>query len=61
MNSEEGKAAHNLLEAFESGDQERLTPVITKAPLIFLDNEIARTAKQLKVVPASAGGGEDLR
>jgi len=60
MNADEGKAAHTLLEAFESGEQARLTPIITKAPFIYLDNEIARTARQLKVAQAGAAG-DDLR
>jgi hypothetical protein len=62
MNSDEGKAAHTLLEAVEAGDQGRVTALVSKSPFIYLDNEVARTAKQLKAAATSnAGGGDDLR
>ena len=62
MASDEGKAAHTLLEAMETGDQAKVTPIVTKAPFLYLDNEVARTAKQLKVSSSAggAGGGSDL-
>jgi len=57
MQSDEGKAAHQLLDAVESGDEAQLRPLVNKGPFIYLDNEIAKTAKQLKASGAPSGAG----
>ena len=55
MATEEARLAAELLDAYEQGDQEKLTAVASKQHISFLEAEVARLAKSLKAV----GGGDD--
>jgi len=53
--TEEARLAAELLDAYEQGDQDKLTAVASKQHISFLEAEVARLAKSLKAV----GGGDD--
>eukprot|EP01135_Chromosphaera_perkinsii_P003805 Nk52_evm51s255 gene=Nk52_evmTU51s255 len=49
LKSEESRAAHEAIQAFEEGDQESLDSTISKQTFRFLDNEVLKFCKQLSV------------
>ncbi|KAI8922460.1 soluble NSF attachment protein [Powellomyces hirtus] len=55
--SEEGGIAQALIEGMQNGDQEALNGALKRTAVQFLDNEIARTARELKA-PAGRGPGQ---
>ncbi|RUP02328.1 soluble NSF attachment protein [Jimgerdemannia flammicorona] len=58
--SEEASICHGLLDAFEQGDQDLLDQTVARQNITFLDNDIARLARQLKVPGESLTGGGGL-
>ncbi|KAJ3020260.1 hypothetical protein HKX48_001086 [Thoreauomyces humboldtii] len=55
--SEEGAIAQTILEGFQNGDQASVDAALKRTQVQFLDNEITRTARELKVPPGRAPGG----
>ncbi|KAI9199788.1 uncharacterized protein BJ171DRAFT_517093 [Polychytrium aggregatum] len=47
--SEENEAATDMLQAFDAGDDELLSKALQRMVITFLDNDVARLAKSLRV------------
>lgn len=60
-NSDEGAAADELISAFESGDAEKLQLALGKHTLTYLDNEVVRLARTLRVPEGRSAAPEPSR
>ncbi|KAJ3159606.1 hypothetical protein HDU86_001615 [Geranomyces michiganensis] len=54
--SEEGAVAQDLIEAFRVGDQAAVAAALKRTCVTFLDNEVTRTARELKAPEGRAPG-----
>eukprot|EP01116_Phalansterium_solitarium_P018160 TRINITY_DN4712_c0_g1_i3.p5 TRINITY_DN4712_c0_g1~~TRINITY_DN4712_c0_g1_i3.p5 ORF type:complete len:105 (+),score=35.33 TRINITY_DN4712_c0_g1_i3:96-410(+) len=57
--SAEGRLAFELLTAFEHNDQQALQQLTQRQTLTFLDNQLARLAKSLRLPAAACAPGSD--
>lgn len=55
--TDEGKIATLLLEGFEKRDQALIEEAVKKQHVTFLDNNVIKVARSLKVIGAELGSG----
>jgi hypothetical protein len=60
MDSDEGRIAGNIVEAYESKDSDGLNKLMRSTNVSFLDNEVAKMAMGIQVVGGGASEVEDF-